>query len=212
MGERPPAGPYGQVLATIGDISVTQTHVVTPSGAYPITGTSWTVQDRVQSRTSVPGWAILLTIVFFLFCFLGLIFLTVKRQTLSGVVEVTLQGPGLFHVTQVPVRKPSAMDNVHQQVNYARSLAAGTGGTPPLMSLGPPGPAGLPALPSPPGSGPASAPPATPRAPSVSFNDSRSHWYDGSSWRDARREVPPDAAVDREKNAWWDGAGWRPLP
>lgn len=54
--------------------------------------------------------------------------------------------------------------------------------------------------------------PAPDAGPNVSFNESRSHWFNGQSWRDARVEVPPGAKIDTEKRAWWDGASWRPLP
>lgn len=58
---------------------------------------------------------------------------------------------------------------------------------------------------------PGVAPPAD-AGPNVRFNETRSHWFDGQSWHDARVEVPPGAKIDLEKHAWWDGQRWQPLP
>jgi hypothetical protein len=120
-----------QPLVTIGDITVTQTQVHTPSGSYPLAGTHWTVQENVQHSESIPAWAIVLAVIFFVFCLLGLLFLLVKERKTSGYVQVGVQGPGFFHATQVPVYNALHVGHVQQQVNYVRSIVAAAGTAPP---------------------------------------------------------------------------------
>jgi hypothetical protein len=115
------------VLVTIGDIAVTPTRVMTPTGSYPLTGSNWTVQENVQHTESIPAWAIVMAVLLFWFCFLGLLFLLVKERKVSGYVQVGVQGPGFFHATQVPVYNAMHVGHVQQQVNYVRSIVAAAG-------------------------------------------------------------------------------------
>jgi hypothetical protein len=119
-----PGPEYGQVLLTIGDMAVTPTHVLTPSGARPIARTTWIVQDNVQVTQAIPTWAIVLTVIFVWFCLLGLLFLLVKEDRTQGMVSVSVQGQGFFHATQLPVVNNLQVGAIHQQVNYVRSIAA----------------------------------------------------------------------------------------
>lgn len=111
------------VLLTIGEISVTRSTVIVPTGQYPLRGTTWTVQDSTMASESVPTWAIVMTILFFAFCLLGLLFLLVKERRYSGFISVTVSGPNLFHAVQFPPGPVSA-GWVTQQVNHARGLTA----------------------------------------------------------------------------------------
>jgi hypothetical protein len=122
-----PGGQYGQVLLTIGDMAVTPTHVLTPAGPHPIAGTTWIVQDNVQVTQGIPTWAIVLAVVFAVVCLLGLLFLLVKEERVHGMISVSVQGPGFFHATQLPVGSNFQVGAVHQQVNYIRSIAAAGG-------------------------------------------------------------------------------------
>jgi hypothetical protein len=90
------------VLLSIGDISVTQTHVIVPQGRYPLHGTTWTVQDSTQVTESIPPVAIILTIIFVWFCLIGLLFLLMKEKRYSGFVSITVTGMGLYHSVQFP--------------------------------------------------------------------------------------------------------------
>ena len=76
-----------------------------------------------QTTTAIPTYAIVLAVVFFLFCLLGLLFLLVKEQRTVGYVQVTVQGPGLLHVTHIPVSSPLGVADINARVNYARSIA-----------------------------------------------------------------------------------------
>jgi hypothetical protein len=111
------------VLVTIGDIACTGGEVITPSGRVPIAGTIWTFTDMSRTDRTIPAWAIVLAVLFFWFCFLGLLFLLVKEERTGGWVQVTVQGPGLMHVTQVPVFSPMVVMDLNSRVNYARTLA-----------------------------------------------------------------------------------------
>jgi hypothetical protein len=92
----PPAAP---ILLAMGDIAVTQTHVITPSGTYPLEGTSWYVADHSVYEQVTPQWALITAIVgLFVVCILSLLLLLVKETKLSGFVQVTVQGPGWSHV------------------------------------------------------------------------------------------------------------------
>ena len=80
-GVPPPSEP---VLVTVGDMTVTEHWVLTPSGAFPLAGTAWTVTNQTITTERIPAWAIVFTILFLLFCLLGLLFLLVKERVLQG--------------------------------------------------------------------------------------------------------------------------------
>ncbi len=119
----PPQPPEsGTVVVAVGDISCTQARVMTPSGTYPLGETVWTVQNHTFMFESTPGYAVILAIVFFIFCLLGLLFLLIKQRTVTGYVQVSVQGPGLYHATQIPVASTAAIADVEARVNYIRGL------------------------------------------------------------------------------------------
>jgi hypothetical protein len=113
-----------QPLVEIGDIGVDQHWVRTPSGSLPTAKATWSVQDMTRTETGIPAYAIVLTVVFFIFCLLGLLFLLIKENRTTGWMQVTVQGPAFVHTTQVPVSHQAAIADVHARVNYARSLTA----------------------------------------------------------------------------------------
>jgi hypothetical protein len=119
-----PAGQYGPVLTTIGDMAVTATHVLTPAGAYPLAGTTWLVQENVQATEGIPAWAIVLAVLLIWLCLLSLLFLLVKERKVQGWVQVSVQGPGMFHATQIPIASAMQIGAIHQQVNYVRQVVA----------------------------------------------------------------------------------------
>lgn len=112
------------VLVTIGDISVTQSRVFTPSGWKPVSEVSWTLTDMSQTTQSIPAWAIVCTVVFFLFCLLGLLFLLVKETRTQGSVQVTVTGPGFVHTTQIPVTSAAQIADISARLNHARAVTA----------------------------------------------------------------------------------------
>jgi len=110
-------------LLTIGDISVTQTQVIVPQGTFPLRGTTWTLQDSTQVTEAIPAYAIVLAILFFVVCLLGLLFLLIKEKRYSGFVTVTVTGDRLFHSVQFPPG-PATVGWLTHQVGQARALAA----------------------------------------------------------------------------------------
>jgi hypothetical protein len=81
----------------------------------------WTVTDSSHYQERIHPAGIVLAILFIWLCFLSLLFLLMKQRTLSGFVQVTVQGSGVYHSTLTPA---GTLPMVTQQVNYARALAA----------------------------------------------------------------------------------------
>jgi hypothetical protein len=130
IGGLPPTAPYPYLpetieppLLTIGDITVTRTAVIVPQGRYPLRGTTWTVQDSTLVSESIPAYAIVLAIIFAVFCLLGLLFLLIKERRYSGFITVTVVGAQFYHTVQFPPG-PQIAGWVTAQVNSARALAA----------------------------------------------------------------------------------------
>lgn len=138
-GGHTPYLPYASdpILFTIGDIGVSRTQVVVPTGRFPLRGTVWTTQDSTQVTQGVSTTGIVLTVVSMVFlcmCGLflwpllvlvpfGLLFLLIRDRKASGFIAVTVSGPGLFHAVQLPPG-PEVSAMVAYQVNQARALAA----------------------------------------------------------------------------------------
>ena len=115
------------VLFNIGDIAVSRYWVVSPNGTAPLHGSAWIANDRSTTSERIPGYAIVLAIIFALACLLGLLFLLIKEERTTGYVQVTVQGQGTFHATQIPVNNRMQVGDIHQRVNYVRSLVAALG-------------------------------------------------------------------------------------
>ncbi len=111
-------------MVSVGQIVVTNYRVITPSGQAPIAQTTWAVQDMSRTSTSIPAWAIVCAIIFFIFCLLGLLFLLVKEETTEGIVQIQVQGPGLLYVEQIPVKSVKQVYDINARINYARSIGA----------------------------------------------------------------------------------------
>jgi hypothetical protein len=116
-----------QQMVSVGQIAVTNYRVITPSGQAPLAQTTWAVQDMSRTTKSIPTWAIVCAIIFFIFCLLGLLFLLVKEETTEGIVQIQVQGPGLLYVEQIPVSSVQQVYDINARINYARSLSASMG-------------------------------------------------------------------------------------
>jgi hypothetical protein len=119
-----PHVPNEPVLVAIGDISVTQSRVFTPSGSRPVNEVLWTFNDMSQTSEVIPTWAVVCAIVFFVLCLVGLLFLLVKETRTKGSVQVTVHSPGFVHTTQIPVYSPANIADISGRVDYARTLSA----------------------------------------------------------------------------------------
>jgi len=112
------------IRVQLGEIAVTDSWVSTPAGSYPLRGTTWTVANQTYVNDVIPGWAIGLAVVFFIFCLLGLLFLTIKEKRVHGTIGVTVQGPDFSYSTLIPARHEGVQYQVTQQVNWIRAQVA----------------------------------------------------------------------------------------
>ncbi|HET6353124.1 hypothetical protein [Streptomyces sp.] len=119
-----PAAMGGAPLVSIGDISVMGDSIVTPAGTLPLRGSVWNATDMSRTEEKIPTHAIVLAIVFFIFCLLGLLFLLMKEKKTTGFIQVTVTSGGKHHSTMIPARGPETFQQVMGQINYARSLAS----------------------------------------------------------------------------------------
>jgi hypothetical protein len=108
----------------IGDMTVTQTHVITPSGTFPVAHAQWSVTDMSTTTKRMSQTGIVLALIgFFLVCILSLFFLLMTETQTTGYVQVAVTDGNRMHVTNIPATSPQTMVFVSEQVNYARSLA-----------------------------------------------------------------------------------------
>jgi hypothetical protein len=112
-------------VLTIGDIGVTgDGQVVTPNGAGPLKGSQWIMHDQTVRTTGIPTYAIVLAIVFASACGLGLLFLLMKEERVSGFVTVNVRTGKLTHTTQIPATGTQTYPQVSALVSHAQTLAA----------------------------------------------------------------------------------------
>ncbi|MEU0398125.1 hypothetical protein ABZ208_36315 [Streptomyces sp. NPDC006208] len=123
----PPGAPApmgGAPLVAIGDITVMGESIVTPAGTLPLRGAVWNATDMSHTEEKIPTHAIVLAIVFFIFCLLGLLFLLMKEKKTTGFIQVTVTSGGKHHSTMIPAHGPQTFQQVMGQINYARSLSS----------------------------------------------------------------------------------------
>ncbi|KGN39161.1 hypothetical protein [Knoellia subterranea] len=122
----------GDIVGSVGEISFTPTAIHVPGQTIPMAGSTWIVRDQTRTERFLPTWAIVCAIVFFLACFLGLLFLAVKETRIVGYYEVEVTNGPRRYVTQIPATQ-TTLAHVRQNVDYARSLstwAEQNGGSP----------------------------------------------------------------------------------
>ncbi|MGI5402448.1 hypothetical protein ACQEVG_23985 [Streptomyces sp. CA-135486] len=119
-----PAPMGGQPLVSIGDITVVGDSIVTPAGTLPLRGAVWNATDMSRTEEKIPAVAIVLAIIFFFACLLGLLFLLMKEKTTTGFIQVTVTSGGKHHSTMIPAQRPETFQMVMGQINYARSLSS----------------------------------------------------------------------------------------
>jgi hypothetical protein len=113
------------VVAQIAEIQVTPSTVRTPTGQFPLRGSSWLVNDQWIASQATPTWAIVLAIVgFFCLTIFSLLFLLAKETRYSGSVQVMVSNGPHQYATRIPVISQAQVYHLNQQVNYVRSLAA----------------------------------------------------------------------------------------
>ncbi|MFF4173174.1 hypothetical protein [Streptomyces sp. NPDC001744] len=119
-----PPGAAGAVpLLALGDITVVGDHIITPAGTMPLKGAVWNATDMSRVEEKIPTVAVVLAIVFALFCLVGLLFLLMKEKQTTGFVQIMVTSGGRHHVTMVPATTPDTFHQVMGQINYARTLS-----------------------------------------------------------------------------------------
>lgn len=115
--------PVGYVQ--IGDIQVRDGTVHTPAGSCPLRGSRWMMMDHSVIERRTPVWAIVLAIVLAWFFLLGLLFLLVKEDRVSGFVEVVVSHDEnrFSYRTVVPVLHRMVVPGVHSQVRQVEMMA-----------------------------------------------------------------------------------------
>ncbi len=121
----PPRFAVGEpVVARFGRITVTDTMVRTSTRVFALRGSVWRTFDYWQRRRVTPDWAVVLAVLgFFVVPFVSLLFLLVKEERVSGVLQVAVWDGVRQHAVDLPVRSPVELRNWRQQVDYVRSLA-----------------------------------------------------------------------------------------
>ena len=79
--------------------------------------------DQTHTTSKTPTWAIIAAVVTFWFALLGLLFLLVKESKTEGYILLTVDGPGMRHVSQVPVFTAEQRTDVMQRAAYLQMLA-----------------------------------------------------------------------------------------
>ncbi|MFE4260141.1 hypothetical protein [Streptomyces sp. NPDC056883] len=122
----PTAGaPMGYPAAglSLGDITIAGDQIITPSGAMPLRGAVWNATDFSRTEEKIPAHAIVLAIIFFIFCLLGLLFLLMKERRTTGYIQITVNSAGRHHSTMIPAVDPGTYMWVMSQLNQARALS-----------------------------------------------------------------------------------------
>ena len=119
--------PVAATLCTVGDIAVTADEVVTPSGRHPLSGTTWVVANNTVTTQAIPTWAVVMCVLTIWLCLFGLLFLLAKEERTTGHAQVSVQAPGFYHATVIPISMPAQLADVDGRVNYIRSLVAQQG-------------------------------------------------------------------------------------
>lgn len=118
-----PAPMGGGASMSIGDISIAGDQIITPSGNMPLRGAMWNATDFSRTEEKIPTHAIILAVIFFLFCLLGLLFLLMKEKKTTGYIQITVTSGGRHHSTMIPATDAMSYQRVMGQISYARSLS-----------------------------------------------------------------------------------------
>ncbi|MFF3212247.1 hypothetical protein ACFYYB_16465 [Streptomyces sp. NPDC002886] len=124
-GQMPPMemAPYPAAGLSLGDITIAGDQIITPSGPMPLRGAIWNATDFSRTEEKIPAHAIVLAVIFFLFCLLGLFFLLMKERRTTGYIQITVNSGGRHHSTMIPAVDPGTYMWVMSQINQARALS-----------------------------------------------------------------------------------------
>ena len=125
-----------KALVRLGDITCTQTAVITPLGRHPVSGLVWTVEDHASPGTGrrLPGR-------------LAGRAPALHRRGITGELHVIVESETWQHRCVIPVTSLAQITDIYTQVLLARSLTGaipgpGTAGGAGMASAPPQDPAG----------------------------------------------------------------------
>ncbi|WP_330298186.1 hypothetical protein [Streptomyces sp. NBC_00503] len=118
-----PSAGYAAAGLSLGDITIAGDQIITPSGNMPLRGAIWNATDFSRTEEKIPAHAIVLAVIFFLFCLLGLLFLLMKERRTTGYIQITVNSGGRHHSTMIPAVDPGTYMWVMSQLNQARALS-----------------------------------------------------------------------------------------
>ena len=75
----------------------------------------WNATDMSRTEEKIPTHAIILAVIFFLFCLLGLLFLLMKERRTTGFIQVMVTSGGKHHSTMVQATGPILQGKVMGQ-------------------------------------------------------------------------------------------------
>lgn len=113
-------------VAALGPIRVTNVHVYTPAGVYPLREVRWWIGDKVAQFEETPEWARLSGLAAIPFTLgLSMLFWLVKEVRLTGYVKIALKHRDGEYVSRLPVRDHAELHYVHGVVRWARQWSPG---------------------------------------------------------------------------------------
>lgn len=109
------------LLLSIGHIQVTEQHVMTPAGTWPLAEVNVTTSDQTRVSTHTPGWAIAMVVIFIWFFLLSLLFLLAKDSRMGGFIAVHIQAGNYSYTKQVPVSNELQRADVFNRVHFLQT-------------------------------------------------------------------------------------------
>lgn len=110
------------VLVHVGEMACSQYWLFTPAATVPLRGVQFMVRDNIVTQRRIPAYAIVLAILLFPLCGLGLFFLLIQEDIDSGSIEVSASKPdGFSFHTSLPPGRHGAYET-RQQIEYCRQL------------------------------------------------------------------------------------------
>ncbi|WP_354191234.1 hypothetical protein [Arthrobacter sp. UYCu712] len=106
------------LLLSIGNVHVTEQHVITPAGTWPLADVNVTTSDQTSTTTHTPAWAIVMVFLFIWFFLLSLLFLLARETRISGFIAVHIQARGYSYTEQVPVYSAQERADVLNRVLF----------------------------------------------------------------------------------------------
>lgn len=149
------------------------------------------------TRTYLPTWTIVVAILGFLLCLVGLLALLL-RDTEVLVVDIQPDGDGSIvtvsgrsnGATVTTIQSTLARFGGYAETQLAGYTAYGAGAVP----------------------GPyAAAETTSTSVGNLEMSPDRYYWWDGAAWQSVMDSTPPHAQRSPDGTQWWDGAEWRPV-